>query len=174
MPHKTDDPRVLAIDLRTMQFGYAVFEGPKQLLDWGRCTYPGGDAGPQLAAKRFAELLRLFHPAMVVIQKERRTGVRNTSEIASILSAIRQEAAARSVPICFVTPEQIKAAFRIFRGSTKDEIAYMLTSIFPELLWKLPPKRKTWKREHPRMMVFDAIAAGFTYWQRNGARAPPS
>jgi hypothetical protein len=144
------------------------------LLDWGRCTYPRGDAGPELAAKRFTELLRLFHPAAVVIQKERRTGVRNTSEMASILSAMRREANARSVPICFVTPEQIKAAFQIFRARTKDEIAYVLASIFPELLWKIPPKRKMWKREHPRMMMFDAIAAGFTYWQRNGARAPPS
>ena len=127
-----------------------------------------------MAGKRFAELLRLFHPAAIVIQKERRTGVRNHPEIASILGAVRQEASARSVPIVFVTPEQIKAAFHIFRARTKDEIAHTLASIFPELHWKIPPKRKTWKREHPRMMVFDAIAAGFTYWQRNGVRAPPS
>jgi len=144
------------------------------LLDWGRRAYPGGDAGAEIAGKRVVELLRLFHPSVVVIQKERRTGVRNTSEMDSILSVIRRESDDRSVPICFVTPEQIKAAFRIFQARTKDEIAYVLASIFPELLWKIPPKRKTWKREHPRMMVFDAIAAGFTYWLRNGARAPPS
>ena len=174
MPHKSRDPRILAIDLRTMQFGYAVFEGPKQLLDWGRCTYLGGDAGPEVAAKRFAELLWLFHPAAVVIQKERRTGVRNDSEMASILSAIRRKADDRSVPMCFVTPEQIKAAFRMFRARTKDEITQVLASVFPELFWKIPPKRRTWKREHPRMMVFDAIAAGFTHWQRNGSRTPPT
>src|SRR5580704_19202095 len=86
MSHKNHDPRILAIDLRTQQFGYAVFEGPKRLIDWGRRTYPGGDAAPDVAAGRVADLLRLFRPSAVVIQKERRTGVRNSSAMTPILS----------------------------------------------------------------------------------------
>ena len=174
MLHNSHDSRILALDLRTRQFGYAVFEGPKQLLDWGRRAYPGGDSGANLAGSRVAELLRMSHPSVVVVQKERRTGVHNASEMALIVNAIRREAADRSTPICYVTPENIKAAFRISKVKTKDERAYTLAHIFPELLWKIPPKRKTWKREHPRMMVFDAIAAGFAYWQRNGTHSPPS
>jgi hypothetical protein len=37
--------------------------------------------------------------------------------------------------------------------------------MFPELLWKLPPKRRIWESEHPIMAMFDAVALGFAYWQ---------
>jgi hypothetical protein len=45
--------------------------------------------------------------------------------------------------------------------------------MFPELLWRLPPKRKNYQSEHPSMTVFDAVALGFTYLQSNGAELPP-
>ena len=48
----------------------------------------------------------------------------------------------------------------------------MVARMFPELLWKLPPKRKIWESEHPIMTMFDAIAMGFAYWQRDGGRDP--
>jgi hypothetical protein len=49
----------------------------------------------------------------------------------------------------------------------------VLGQMFPELLWKLPAKRTVGNSEHPRMVVFDAISVGFTYWQLNGTQVPP-
>jgi glutamate-1-semialdehyde aminotransferase len=62
--------------------------------------------------------------------------------------------------------DEIDSAFRIFKARTKDEIACVLVEIFPEMLTRLPPKRKKWQTEPHRMIIFDAIATGFAYWQR--------
>jgi hypothetical protein len=173
MQREKSNFRVLAIDLRRSRFGYAVYEGPKRLLDWGGRSCSTIKGGSTLAASRVAELLKLFHPSAVVLRKDRRGGVRGgTPEIRQAAKAIRQQATARSVPVFVIGPEEIKTAFNIFRTSTKDDVAVILTSIFPELLGELPRKRKRWDNEHPRMAVFDAIAVGFAYFRRNGAHIP--
>jgi len=48
----------------------------------------------------------------------------------------------------------------------------LLADAFPELLPRLPTKRKIWESEHPRMAMFDAIALGFASWQRCDAENP--
>jgi hypothetical protein len=100
--------------------------------------------------------------------------VRNAPALRRIATEVRREAAIRSVPVFIFSPEEVKNAFRIFRVTTKDDVASVLTGMFPELLWELPRKRKKWDNEHPRMAVFDAISVGFAYFQRHGMRVPPS
>jgi hypothetical protein len=77
------------------------------------------------------------------------------------------EATDRSILVHFVSRDAIQNAFRGVRASTKDEMAEALTQIFPELLTRLPPKRKTWQTEPQAMVVFDAVATGFAYWQQS-------
>ena len=172
MQRESTSVRVLAIDLRLSRFAYAVYEGPKRLLDWGGRACPPSK-GADLAAQRVVELLRLFHPAVVVMKKDRRGGVRNAPVLRRVANQVRHEAAIRSVPVFLCSPEEVKEAFRIFRVRTKDDVAAAVAGIFPELLWELPRKRKKWDNEHPRMAVFDAISIGFAYFQRNGTRVPP-
>ena len=76
------------------------------------------------------------------------------------------------IPVHLIKGAEVKAVFRVFRAKSKHDIASMLAQMFPELLWKLPPKRKIWESEHFRMVMFDAIALGFAYWQRDGTRDP--
>jgi ABC-type branched-subunit amino acid transport system permease subunit len=75
--------------------------------------------------------------------------------------------------VFFLGRGEIQDAFNIFQTNTKEEIAEMLVGIFPELLTRLPPKRKKWQPERRVMVVFGAVAVGFAYWQRNGIQSPP-
>jgi hypothetical protein len=59
----------------------------------------------------------------------------------------------------------------MFTGKSKYDRARVLASVFPELDWKLPPKRKPWQSEPRAMMIFDAAAIGFAYWQSIGIQA---
>ena len=171
---RTNDPRILTIDLRAQRFGYAVFEGPKQLLDWGARFYPpGGKSGAVVAGNRIAALIKAFPPTVIVVRKVRHKMMRNSAGVQPILKAIRREASTHSIPVHFVARSEVREAFRILRAKSTYEIAGILTAIFPELLWRLPHKRKTYESEHPVMSIFDAIALGFTYWQLNGAWMPP-
>lgn len=167
-------PRLLAIDLRPQQFGYAVFEGGERLLDWGATYYrPGGSVGAEMAGRRVVELLRVFVPTTIVVRQVRRDVTRNSFGVRPILKAIRREASVTSIPVILIARNEMREAFGVFRAKNKHEIACRLAVIYPELLWKLPPERKFYESEHPRMTIFDAVAAGFTYWRRHGSEIPP-
>lgn len=144
------------------------------MLDWGATYFrPGGSIGAAAVGKRVARLVRDFLPSVIVVKKVRRKMTRNSPGVQPILRAIRREAQAHSIPVCFIARGDVRKAFCAYHGKSKYEIACILTTIFPELLWRLPPKRKNYQSEHPSMTIFDAIALGFTHLQPDGAEIPP-
>ena len=168
--------RILAVDARRSRFGYALFEGPTRLLDWGASEIPAGNADRtaiMMAIKRVQPLLKLGHPEVVVVKRSRRGNSGSATATAPIVKALLREATEHQIRVCRMSRKEILHAFRIFRGSTKDEIAIVLARIFPELLTRLPPKKKAWQSERHSMIVFDAIATGFAYWQQNGDQSFP-
>jgi hypothetical protein len=88
----------------------------------------------------------------------------------SILKTIQSVSAEQGIPMHVLGRDEIESTFCIFRARTKEEIACAIVGIFPELLVRLPPKRKTWQTEARGMIVFDAIATGFAYWRRTSPR----
>jgi len=168
--------RILAIEARRSRFGYALFEGPKRLLDWGASTVPSeltGHLATKAAKKRIASSLRRCHPAAVVVKRPRKMKTVKGIEQGPIFEAIAREAALLRIPVYFISRAEVQEAFRMFRGNTKEQIAEILVGIFPELFSRLPPKRKKWQPENRGMIVFDAVAIGFAHWQRNGSQSPP-
>ena len=166
-----NEQRILAIDVRRSRFGYVLFDGPTMLLDWGASAIPRrlhGRATARMAQKRVATVLRNCGSTAVVLRRPRRirTGINSTP--GPILKALFHETTSRSIPVQFVTREAIQDAFHGTGANTKEEIAEALTQIFPELLTRLPPKRKTWETEPQAMVVFDAVATGFVHWQQSG------
>ena len=136
------------------------------LLDWGVSGYPPEDHGePVVASKRLAALLKVSSPSAIVVKTERWNSAQTSAGARSLAEAISGESSARSIPICLVRQDELASTFLNLQCETKYEIASALTRIFPELLWKLPPKRQVWQSEHPRMTMFDAIALGLAYWQ---------
>lgn len=167
---------VLAIEARRSRFGYALFEGPKRLLDWGGSAVPAeltGKAATEAARKRITSALRRCHPVVAVVRRPRK--MRNEKGVAPgpIWRTIVTEATALSIPVYCVSNREVRDAFRLLQGGTKEQIAELLVGIFPELLTRLPPKRKKWQPEYRGMIVFDAVAVGFAYWHRNGMQFPP-
>jgi hypothetical protein len=164
------DMHVLALDVRHSRLGYALFEGPNRLLDWGisgvppRCNDRVG-----WTTRRMTALLRYSSPEMIIVKRPiRGSKAVNPSQppiLGSILEAIR----AQTVPVAFLEIEDIRAAFRVFEARRKDDVASILVQMFPELFYCLPARRKKWQSEPHRMILFDAISVGFAYWQRTPA-----
>jgi hypothetical protein len=158
---------ILALDARRSRLGYAVFSGPKLLLDWG--TFPAppqGDRRNDSVTQRLATLIRQCSPAVVVVKVPRRLKANGRVMRGRSLATVHLIAREHRVPVRSVDREEIQWAFRIFGSRTKDDVACVLVGIFPELLVCLPPKRKVWQSEPHRMIIFDAIATGFAYFQR--------
>ena len=160
---------ILALEVRQSRIGYALFSGPKRLIDWGASAAPPGCTNrAKWTQQKMAALLRRYAPTSIVAKQRRKAKLPKNAKRAPILEAIKSVAKTQGVAIEFLTRDEIYSAFRNFPVSTKEDIACALTEIFPELLIRLPPKRKSWWNPEPRrMIVFDAIATGFAYWQRS-------
>jgi hypothetical protein len=167
------DPTILAIDLRHRRFGYAVFEGHRHLRDSGLRVYRAvGEAEAAMATKRLVALLKSFSPSAIVVKRERWDRARTSSHISSLVEVMTRVASAHSIPISLIGDDDVRETFRNLGCETRDEIAAALARIFPELIWRLPPKRRPWQSEHPRMALFDAIALGLAYWQHQSTELP--
>jgi hypothetical protein len=174
MRSKLHEQRILAIDLRSQQFGYSVFDGPESLLDYGGGQLrPGGKAGSVLAARRIRQLIKLFTPSVIVVKRPERRVTASRPGIRLIANAIRHEASRHLIQYCLVARNEIREAFRTFRAENKYQIAAVLVQMFPELLSRLPANRETGDSEHPRMVVFDAISVGITHWHKNETDESP-
>jgi hypothetical protein len=161
---------ILAIDLRPQRFGYAVFEGPKRLLDWGGANYrPGGKTGARSAQRSTAKLLAIFTPSAIALRIARRKRTPDSPGVQPILRGIRRAASIHNVPIHTFSRRDIRKVFSAQRARTKHEIAASSTVKFPELLSRLPPEREIYESEPSVFTVFDAVALGVTYWETCGA-----
>jgi len=155
--------RVLAIDPHPRGFGYAVFEGPLCLVDWG--TKDVRRDKERVALERIGELVRRYLPTVIVVEdcahRKSRRNARVRQLTQRILAAARESAVeGRAVPRA--------AVYRTLAGTgvgTKYGIATALVRAFPELMVRLPPKRKPWQTEDSRMSIFDAVALGLTYFR---------
>lgn len=164
---RTEETHILALDVRHSRIGYALFWGPKRLLDWGASTVPAQYSNrAEWIRRTIAPLLRHGSPALVVTKQRRLAKLPGNANGEPILEAIRLTAKEYGIPLQILGRDEIESAFCRFRARTKEEIACAIVGIFPELLVRLPPKRKKWQPEAHRMIIFDAIATGIAYWQR--------
>lgn len=168
------EARIIAIDVRSQQFGYAVFDGPDQLLDYGGGQLrPGGQRGASLASKRMKQLINLFVPSAIALKRPDRSVTRKHPGIFVIVRALQTEASANLIPHRLILRHEIRDSFAGFAARNKYQVAVTVSQMFPELKRKLPGERKLGDPEHPRMVIFDAISVGVAYWHQNGTSVPP-
>ena len=172
--NNTPNPkRVLALDVRPRSFGYAVFEGPTLLLDWGVQSFRHGRNAVRIPlATKIAALLEDFRPAVVVAKEPPSRKKVNRARTRKVLELVRHKASLRGIRTRVF---KRRAASKPFGGEerlTKHQIATALAERFAELRPILPPKRKPWQSEDYRMSIFDAAALGVAYFARYASRVP--
>lgn len=160
------ESRIVAIDLRSQLLGFAALEGPTTLLDWGRRRFQESAVQDQaiVLRKKVAALLIFFVPSILVLKCASGRNDQEPSKYRVLVEAIQCEAKMQSVEIAFVSRKDVRDVFRQDGNISKYRIAAVISEMFPELAWELPPKRENYKPEHHSMPVFDAISIGLTYF----------
>ena len=153
---------ILALEVRYRRFGFAVLEGkPLRLLDSGTRTFASAGA----IFQRLVPLISTFDPCVIVVRPPAHKQSFHLNGAKANLRAIRTEADRRSIRTESVTIYEVRCLFHE-RDATKDSIAFRVAQTFPELHWKLPPRRKPWTSEGHNMVIFDAAATGLSYLAR--------
>ena len=169
----TDSTRVLALDVRSRSFGFVVFEGPNEILDWGARSFRSSTnvvkTQPRVALGR---LLDEFSPGVLVLN----AAPPDSANLRRSMIAVARRAAKSCRVRCRTIDRRFLMA--VFRKRNKGDIAEAVAARFPELAVKLPPRRKCWQSEDYRTSIFDASAMGIVHFHsackmgRNSPRTP--
>jgi Holliday junction resolvasome RuvABC endonuclease subunit len=154
--HPLREPRVLALDPSSRGFGFAVFEGPDALIDWGVKQVKGSKHRECLS--RIERLMDHYQPEMVVVEDCASRHCRRCLRVRELIGDILALAAERRVRSRAVSRAAVRKAFSRTGASTKHQIATTIAETFPELALNLPPYRTPWMSEDARMAIFDAVA----------------
>jgi hypothetical protein len=160
--------RLLALDVRISKLGFAVFEGPTDLLDWGVRSFEkgGGNAFTSSVSDRLGVLFDFYEPSGIAIRSRNyhlRSHERTRTKIMAIMKSDLRRHSRR---LTIITAKQVRNAFAKKGEIHKHDIALQIANQFQELSWKLPPRRKAYQSELAAMLVFDAVATGITYFRR--------
>lgn len=150
------EKRALAIDPTHRGFGYAVFEGPDLLVDWGERNIRGQKNAGSVEA--VARLIELYRPDVLVLEDGSVKGCWRRRRVRDLLGELAALAARRGMRVRRVSRTKVGKTFAGLGASNKDQIARLIVARFPELAPRLPPERKPWTSEDARMAIFDATA----------------
>lgn len=154
----TTPKRLLALDLHPSSFGFAVFDGPSELIDWGvrSSKHKGKDVKIPILQK-LAGLISYHEPEIIVIKTPKSAIVRARSLVVVEL-ARRHRIKMRIIPDAV-----IRRAFPQ-HSRNKYQIATAIAEQFPELSPRLGARRKVWQSERHSMSIFDAAAIALSYF----------
>jgi Holliday junction resolvasome RuvABC endonuclease subunit len=152
---------IMAVFPSTRGFGYVVFKGPYLPIDWG-IKHVSRDKNAECLAK-VADLFEWYHPDTVVLEDYRGRASRRTKRIERLIESISDLAQQQRMETYSYSRAAIRNCFAAFGAGTKQEIAQAIAEQLPELGTRLPPVRKIWMSEDPRMSIFDAAALAITF-----------
>ncbi|MBU6142118.1 hypothetical protein KGO95_03315 [Patescibacteria group bacterium] len=154
--------RILALDPTTEGLAYAILEKePKRLVDWGVKNFRGTKSLNYDALGLATDLLDRYGPDVLVLE-DYKDDWRRTRTTQNIMEKIATAARKRKIKVLRYSREEVQATFEGAGAITKEEIAHALTTIFPELIPRLPRHREIWMTEDYRMNIFDAAALAVT------------
>lgn len=160
---------VLALYPTTRGFSFVLFEGPETPYDWGVKAIPGRRKN----ARTIAEIRRLidrYQPYAIVLEDVSEKKARRGSRVRHLTWGIAHLAQAESIEVHRYTKATVHNTFRRSGAKTKQEVAQAIAIHIPAFAHRLPPIRKAWMSEDPRMSLFDAAALGLTFFAHRPQR----
>lgn len=161
--------RVLSLFVSVRGIGFAIFDGPWVLVDWG-VKEASGQQKNEIGLRKVQELMARYRPAVVVVEDYRGEGSRKSERVERLIDAISAHAGFARIVVYRYSRAQIRKLFSKFGATNKQEISREIVRRLPELQWYQPPMRKIWLPEDRRMSIFDAAALAFTHFHRDIGR----
>lgn len=154
--------RILAIDLTSRGFGFAVLEGPEELIDWGvKQPKPYNE---DRCVQYVEQLIVQYRPHALILEDCEKKTPKRSRRVESLLDRIARLAQSLRLPIKLIPWTKVRKAFRQSGHIKKFGITRIIARLLPVLATRMPPFRKPWMSEDYRMAIFDAVALGLTFY----------
>lgn len=154
---------VLALYPSTQGLAFALFEDTLSLIDWGT-TAMSGDIKNEHCMQFTKRLMERYVPDVIVIQDTDQAGTRRNERIRALYRSFISLAQISNIDVVRYGRPDVDNAFDAAGALTKQQRAELVAAMLPALSHKLPPVRKPWMSEHPRMPLFEAASLGIAYY----------
>lgn len=148
-------------------FAFIYFEGPLSPVDWGVKEFHGANKNAR-ALEALRVLVDRLQPDALVLQDCTGPLARRAKRIKHLHRLIAHFAGVQSIDLHTYSREQVRDCFSKVGARTRIEIAQAIASQVHALSHRLPPVRKIWQAERPRMNLFDAAALAMTHYATIG------
>jgi hypothetical protein len=160
--------RVLALEVRSRWTGFVGIEAAARLTEWGRRKHKvKGSKFAILVKSRIDAILDVWLPTTIVVRTRPIRSPKARRRINTIMSVVRQRARSNSIAFRAISANDVRQFFAGRQCKSKYQIAALIARQFPELSWRLPPKRKSWRAEDHRMVIFDAAATALAFLNKS-------
>ena len=157
--------RILAVAPLSRGFGYAVMEDPSALVACGNKVV-NYDKNVRVLAW-VEKFIRFYQPDVLVLPDVNVADTRRAPRIKTLHRKIVALAGKHQLKVRLVSATQVRERLLGSAKGTKQALAETLAAKFPvELASRLPPKRRPWMSEDPRMDIFDAVGLAAVYWAK--------
>jgi len=148
---------LIGIALSSRGFGYAVLERENTLVDFGRKRLYGDRDGGTAAG--IEKVIARYQPYALILQDANKAkGTTRTARIKELSREINALAKKKNIKIVKISGKELRAKLLGHEDGTKHEMAVLMAQRFSDrLASRLPPKRRSFDNEDPRMDYFDAV-----------------
>ena len=144
--HKKETPlRLIALVPSSAGIGYAVVETPQTVIDWGKRS----------GTNTIDVLFRTYRPDILVIEDVTVPGCRKGPSRRREIAYLERLAEEREIAVRPIARLGVLGHFDV---RTKVELAQAVAVRVPALAHRVPPYRKPWMSEDPRLPMFEALA----------------
>ena len=116
------------------------------------------------AVHRIALLFERLHPSEIILEQFEGEPSRRHARIRHLYRSIVRLAKKHGIEPRILAREAVEAVFADFKAKTRYEIAKVIAGKIDSFAHLLPPERKPWLPEHPRMSLFSAAALAITFF----------
>jgi hypothetical protein len=157
--------RILAVAPTSRGFGYAVMEGPDCLIAHGnKAILKNKNVRAVVWVDKF---IRLYQPSVLMLPDVNASDVHRAARIKNLHRQIGALARKHQLKLKLVTVTKMRERLLGNPKGTKQAMAEALAKLFPaDLKSRVPPKRRPWMSEDPRMDIFDAVGLAAAFWPK--------
>jgi hypothetical protein len=154
--------RVLSIYPTITGFGYSVFEGADDPIDWGVKSIR--ENKNLICLEKAERLIDFYSPDLVVTEDYTGDRSHRCERVKQLIDGLTSLCEKKDQKIRKFSKSATYGVFEKFGSFNKHEIAQNIARWFPSLDPYLPEPRKPWKSEDYRMGIFDSMALALTFF----------
>ena len=158
----------LAVHPTWAGFGWTAFEAPFAPFDWGLVYFDREKNA--LCLRKLEKLFDRLTPEMFVLEAFERDDSARADRITKLCRAMVSLAVHKGADVAVHRRADVQACFASVGASTRYDIAEMVARNIDALRHKLPPRRRSWEKEDPRLALFSAAALTITHYTLSSSR----